>query len=138
PRCPSPTRPPYGGTAGIAYSTAYAPIRGGEVDFTIWYPATPGGKAITVGGNPRIACYQSLGTLDGVCGYGGALGIESADNTAALTYAFEIDGERGDDYSMSSASLSIERAIGKVVLSGTAGMTSRGNATVGGNFEINF
>ncbi|WP_371170667.1 alpha/beta hydrolase family protein [Aliiroseovarius sp. 2305UL8-7] len=45
------TRPPYDGTAGITYGSASAPIRGTEVDFNIWYPATPGGKAITVGGN---------------------------------------------------------------------------------------
>ena len=45
------TRPPYDGTAGITYSAAYAPVRGGEVDFAIWYPANPGGKAVTVGGN---------------------------------------------------------------------------------------
>lgn len=45
------TRAPYDGTAGITYGDAHAPIRGTDVDFNIWYPATPGGKAITVGGN---------------------------------------------------------------------------------------
>ena len=45
------TRPAYDGTAGITYGSAYAPIRGTDLDFTIWYPAEPGGKAITVGGN---------------------------------------------------------------------------------------
>ncbi|MFQ1702106.1 alpha/beta hydrolase family protein [Loktanella agnita] len=45
------TRPPYDGNAGITYGTAYAPIRGSDVDFTIWYPASPGGRAVTVGGN---------------------------------------------------------------------------------------
>lgn len=45
------TRPPYDGNAGITYGSAYAPIRGTDVDFNIWYPANPGGKAVTVGGN---------------------------------------------------------------------------------------
>lgn len=44
-------RPAYEGGAGIAYSSAYAPIRGTNVDFDIWYPATSGGKRVTVGGN---------------------------------------------------------------------------------------
>jgi predicted dienelactone hydrolase len=44
-------RPAYHGTAGITYGSAYAPVRDRDVDFHIWYPATPGGRAITVGGN---------------------------------------------------------------------------------------
>lgn len=45
------TRPPNDGTAGITYGEAYAPIRETDVDFNIWYPASPGGKSVTVGGN---------------------------------------------------------------------------------------
>lgn len=45
------TRPAYDGAAGITYGAAPAPIRGTDIEFNIWYPATPGGKAITVGGN---------------------------------------------------------------------------------------
>lgn len=45
------TRPAYTGTAGITYASAYAPIRERDVDFHIWYPSLPGGKAVTVGGN---------------------------------------------------------------------------------------
>jgi predicted dienelactone hydrolase len=45
------TRAPYAGTTGITYSAAFAPARQSEVDFHIWYPAQPGGRAITVGGN---------------------------------------------------------------------------------------
>lgn len=44
-------RPSYTGGAGIAYGSAYAPVRGEDVDFHIWYPASPGGKTVTVGGN---------------------------------------------------------------------------------------
>ncbi|MEJ6396643.1 alpha/beta hydrolase family protein [Yoonia sp. 208BN28-4] len=45
------TAPAYDGNAGIAYGSAYAPIRDTDVDFHIWYPADPGGRAVTVGGN---------------------------------------------------------------------------------------
>jgi len=45
------TAPAYTGSAGITYSSAYAPIRDMDVDFNIWYPATDGGRAVTVGGN---------------------------------------------------------------------------------------
>ncbi|MBR9762268.1 MAG: prolyl oligopeptidase family serine peptidase [Rhodobacteraceae bacterium] len=45
------TRPAYAGHAGIAYGTALAPARDDDVAFHIWYPASPGGRAVTVGGN---------------------------------------------------------------------------------------
>lgn len=45
------TRPAYDGSAGIAYGSAYAPVRGQAVGFHIWYPAKSGGNAVTVGGN---------------------------------------------------------------------------------------
>ena len=45
------TRPPYSGQSGITYGSAFAPQRGTDVDFHIWYPAHSGGKSVTVGGN---------------------------------------------------------------------------------------
>ncbi|MFV0332661.1 MAG: alpha/beta hydrolase family protein [Tropicimonas sp.] len=45
------TRPAYDGTSGITYGSAHAPVRNRDVDFHVWYPAMPGGRAITVGGN---------------------------------------------------------------------------------------
>jgi predicted dienelactone hydrolase len=45
------TRPAYTGRSGIAYGTAPAPLRQDGIDFLIWYPANPGGQAVTVGGN---------------------------------------------------------------------------------------
>lgn len=45
------TAEPYEGHAGIAYDTAYAKARDQNVDFHIWFPASPGGRAVTVGGN---------------------------------------------------------------------------------------
>lgn len=45
------TAPAYDGAVGITYGEAYAPARQTDVDFHIWYPAKPGGRDITVGGN---------------------------------------------------------------------------------------
>lgn len=44
-------RPAYDGSAGITYGSAYASARADDVTFHIWYPATSGGKTVTVGGN---------------------------------------------------------------------------------------
>ncbi len=43
--------PAHEGGAGITYSKAYAPARDKDVKFHIWYPADPGGRTVTVGGN---------------------------------------------------------------------------------------
>ncbi|MEL6573887.1 MAG: prolyl oligopeptidase family serine peptidase [Pseudomonadota bacterium] len=45
------TAPAHQGGAGIAYAKAYAPARDKDVNFHIWYPADPGGRTVTVGGN---------------------------------------------------------------------------------------
>ena len=45
------TAPAYQGAIGITYAEAFAPARGQNVDFYIWYPAQPGGRAVRVGGN---------------------------------------------------------------------------------------
>lgn len=45
------TAPAYDGTVGITYGEAFAPVRQVDLDFHIWYPATPGGRSVTVGGN---------------------------------------------------------------------------------------
>ena len=44
-------RPAYDGDVGITTAKAFAPARDMNVAFDIWYPASPGGKAVTVGGN---------------------------------------------------------------------------------------
>lgn len=45
------TAPAYDGQVGISHAEAFAPARGEDVDFHIWYPAEPGGRAVTIGGN---------------------------------------------------------------------------------------
>lgn len=43
--------PAYEGGTGYARAEAMAPVRGSHIDFALWYPAEPGGRAMTVGGN---------------------------------------------------------------------------------------
>lgn len=88
--------------------------------------------------NPRIAFYQSIGALDGACGFGGSLGIESIGDNPDLSYAFEIDGEWGEGYSRGTLSMSIRHNYGLGVISDDASLTSRGNLHLRANLEIKF
>ena len=88
--------------------------------------------------NPRVSCYQSLGSLDGVCGFGGSIGVESTEQDNGLTYSAEIDGEWGEDYTHGSLSISAARELGIGVLSGEAGLGSDGAANIAGQFEVKF
>jgi outer membrane protein OmpA-like peptidoglycan-associated protein len=88
--------------------------------------------------NPRVACYQSLGNLDGACGFGAAIGIESTGENSELTYAVELDGEWGQDYSIGSITASFARQIGLGRISGDATMSTRGSASLAGNYEVQF
>jgi hypothetical protein len=88
--------------------------------------------------NPRVSCYKSLGALDGVCGFGGTLGIESTADDSDLTYTFEIDGEWGDEYSLVSLNLSVRRNIGQGILRGDAAVNSNGAVSVNASFERKF
>lgn len=88
--------------------------------------------------NPRVACYQSIGALDGACGFGGSIGIESTEQDNGLTYGFELDGEWGEGYTQGSLTGSISRQLDIGTISGDAGVTRDGNATLGGQYEIQF
>ncbi|MEP5758853.1 MAG: OmpA family protein [Litoreibacter sp.] len=88
--------------------------------------------------NPRVACYQSLGSLDGVCGIGGSVGIKSVDEESDLIYALQIDGEWGEDYTLGSLTMSASRQIDFGVINGDAGLTSEGSVTMGASFQFEF
>ena len=87
---------------------------------------------------PRVACYQSLGDLDGNCGVGGSIGVESVAENSDFTPAIELDGEWVDDYFLGSLSMSASRALGRGVLSGDSGLDSNGKVTMGATYEIGF
>jgi len=88
--------------------------------------------------NPRIACYQSLGDLSGTCGYGFSVGTESAAENSELSYAFELDGEWGDDYFMGSLKARASRQLGIGFLNGDVTMNSDGDLSLGTNFQMDF
>ncbi len=88
--------------------------------------------------NPRIACYEEIGGLSGSCGIGGSVEFSSTDKARGLTYAFEIDGERGEDYTLGSLSGSVAREVGIGMLSGDVEVVSRGAVSLGTEYEIKF
>ncbi|MBM1385780.1 OmpA family protein [Ponticoccus sp. SC2-24] len=88
--------------------------------------------------NPRVSCFQSLGSLDGVCGFGGSIGIESVGDDDELSYALELSGDWGKDYAMGSLNLSTSRPIGNGSIDGDAGVDSDGNMTMGATVEFEF
>ena len=88
--------------------------------------------------NPRISCYQSLGSLDGVCGFGGAIGVESTDEDSDLTYSLGLNGEWGSDHFLGSLTVRASRQIGRGFLSGNAGLNADGNVTMGANYNLDF
>jgi len=88
--------------------------------------------------NPRVACYQSIGSLDGVCGFGGSIGIESTSDDSDLTYALELDGEWGEGYTQGSLSVRASRQMDVGTISADAGVTRNGSGTLGGVYEIKF
>ena len=88
--------------------------------------------------NPRVACYQSIGSLDGVCGFGGSIGIESTSDDSDLTYALELDGEWGEGYTQGSLSVRASRQMDVGTISADAGVTRNGSGTLGGIYEIKF
>ena len=88
--------------------------------------------------NPRIACYQSLGSLDGDCGFGGSIGLENSPENSSLAYSIELDGEWGSDFFLGSLSMRASRQIGIGSISGGAGLNSKGDASLGANFNTEF
>jgi len=88
--------------------------------------------------NPRVACYQSLGSLAGACGVGGSIGIASVDQDCDFTYSLELDGEWGNDFSQGSLTLNASRELSGGTLSGGASVTQNGDATLGGTYEMQF
>ncbi|WP_371171602.1 DUF7507 domain-containing protein [Aliiroseovarius sp. 2305UL8-7] len=88
--------------------------------------------------NPRISCYQSLGSLDGVCGFGGSIGVESTDEDSDLTYSLGLNGEWGSDHFLGSLTARASRQLGRSTLSGDAGLNADGNVTMGANFQMDY
>lgn len=113
----------------ISGGRAFAEIR---IDHPIWQRTT------NLWVNPRISCYQSLGSLAASCGYGGAFGIESAKYADDLKYTFEVRGEWVDGRSSGLLGLSVSRDLGVGVFSFDAGLGSDGAVNVAANLSAAF
>ncbi|WP_317055407.1 OmpA family protein [Roseovarius rhodophyticola] len=87
---------------------------------------------------PRISCYESLGGLDGACGFGGSIGAESVNENNRLSYSVELDAEIGDDFATGSLTMGVERAVGRGVLSGNAGLGTSGSIAARFGYNLDF
>ncbi|MCG3269573.1 OmpA family protein [Yoonia sp. I 8.24] len=105
-----------------------------EIDTT--HPISDGSAKLSV--TPRISCYQSLGSLDGVCGFGGSIGIASVDDDQDQSYAFELDGELGNDFFLGTASASLSQRMGPGLFSGDVSMNTQERVSVGATYGIDF
>ena len=88
--------------------------------------------------SPRLACYQSIGALDGVCGAGGSIGFESTNEGGAFSYGVELTGEWGEGYTQGSLSASASRNIGQGTVRGDVGVARNGASTLGAQYELRF
>ena len=87
---------------------------------------------------PRVTCYQSMGTLDQYCGYGGSIGLKSANENSELKYSVILDNELGQNHTRSSLSVNIQRNVGSGSVSGEIGVTRNAHAVLGATYEIRF
>lgn len=87
---------------------------------------------------PRVTCYQSMGTLDQHCGYGGSIGLKSANENSELKYSVILDKEWGQNHTRSSLSVNIQRNVGSGSVSGEIGVTRNAHAVLGATYEIRF
>jgi len=113
-------------------------ISGGRAFLELWTDHLINDGQANLWLNPRIACYQSLGNLDGVCGYGFSLGAESAAEDSERSYAFEIDSEWGEDYFLGTLSAHASRDLRVGYINGDVGLHTDGNATVRTSYEVQF
>ncbi len=87
---------------------------------------------------PRVACYQSLGSLDGDCGIGATLEIASIDAADDLSYVIEIVGERGASFTSGTIRAQVSRRIGLGRFSAQSEVSMNSGPRFGGSFEMRF
>ena len=87
---------------------------------------------------PRLVCYQSIGGVDGACGFGGAIELTSVQDANDLFYSVELDGERGNGFAIWGISGSIAKQIRGGVLRANADLDQVGRLSLGGAVELQF
>lgn len=93
----------------------------------------------TLGLTPRIACYESIGGLDGACGLGGTIGLSRPDHSSGWEYGMELDFEGGADYRRATLTGTLERQIGeRTRLHSSANIASKDDVSLVGGLDMSF
>lgn len=87
---------------------------------------------------PRLACYESYGSLDGDCSVGATFELQSQEDADDLIYGVMIEGERGDSFSRSSLSAHVAREMGGGLLGFETGVSDSGAAHLNSKLEFKF
>ncbi|MEP6444879.1 MAG: OmpA family protein, partial [Hyphomicrobiales bacterium] len=87
---------------------------------------------------PRVACFQSLGTFDDQCSFGGALELSTLEVSDGLLYSIELAGEQANDFSRLSLSGNVSKALRLGTVSATAGVGDKGNQRVNLGYNLKF
>jgi hypothetical protein len=111
-------------------------VSGGVVFFEIREEHLINGGQTLFAFTPRVNCYQSLGSLDGECGFGGSIEFTQALDDSDLGYSVELEAERGDGFSSAAITGTLTREIRNGVLSSETSLSSDGSLTVGGSIEL--
>lgn len=123
---------------GVASALDLPSLSGGRIFVELGTEWALEGHDAVLGVTPRIACYQSLSSLDDACGFGGTLSLASTGETTGLIYLLELDAERGDGYSRVAVSGSIARELRAGKLRGSAEIGEDGVTRLAGRYELSF
>lgn len=113
-------------------------VNGGRVSGELGFemPTHGGNGSLMIA--PRIACHQSIGSLDGSCSFGGSIDLAASSDANGFYYNVSLDGERGSNYSAGSVSVSFQKQIWVGTLSGDATMSQTGDIGFVQQFSIEF
>ncbi|SDE78107.1 OmpA family protein, partial [Ruegeria marina] len=115
-----------------------SPIFGGRVYAEVRDERLINNKKTLFALTPRLACYQSIGDLDGVCSIGGSIEIVSANEHDDFFYGFEIDGDWGKGFSRRSITGSVSKRMRYGALRGDVTLGAFGALGIEGIYELNF
>ncbi|MEP1442482.1 MAG: OmpA family protein [Hyphomicrobiales bacterium] len=87
---------------------------------------------------PRVACFQSLGTFDDQCSFGGALELSTLEVSDGFIYSIELAGEQANDFSRLTLSGNVSKALRLGTVSATAGVGDKGNQQLNLGYNLKF
>ena len=88
----------------------------------------------------ELSAFSKVGdlSLDGVCGFGGSIGIASIDDDQDQSYTFEFDGEWGNGFVLGKASASFSRKVCPSLFDSGVSMTTQHRVSVSATYGIDF